>query len=125
MGRGILVVDDEPAMGRLIKMCLAAEGYEIRVTASGPEALKMAEESLPDLVILDIMMPEMTGYEVCEQLLARHRDKGLKVVFLSARGNPSDAQQGFAAGADDFIIKPFDPNQLVDKVKKMIGPGWF
>ncbi len=121
MSKNILVVDDEPAIARLMKMSLSVEGYEVRTANSGFEALEQVEARRPDLIVLDIMMPGMTGYEVCGELKKHPQNKGIKVVFLTALGNPGDAQRGFAAGGDDYIIKPFDPDELLDKVKEILG----
>jgi len=123
MSKKILVVDDEPAIARLVKMSLAVEGYDVRTATSGFEAMEEVESWRPDLVVLDIMMPGMNGYEVCGEIKSKPHTKGIKVVFLTARGNPGDAQQGFSVGGDDYIIKPFDPEELLEKVKAIIGPG--
>ncbi|MEW6516219.1 MAG: response regulator [candidate division FCPU426 bacterium] len=117
----ILVVDDDPAIGRLIKMSLEVDGYEVRVVTSGFEAVEQAEAWKPDLLVLDIMMPGMNGYEVCSEIRRRPQFKGTKIIFLTARGNPGDAQHGFSLGCDDYIIKPFDPDELLDKVKSLFS----
>jgi DNA-binding response OmpR family regulator len=124
MSKRIIVVDDEPSIGRLVKMSLAVEGYEVRMATSGFEALELVEEKIPDLVVLDIMMPGMNGYEVCMELKKKPQTRDVKIVFLSALGRPGDPQQGLAMGADDYILKPFDPNELLEKVKTLLGPGW-
>jgi DNA-binding response OmpR family regulator len=119
----ILIVDDEPAIARLVKMSLSVEGYDAVTATSGFEALERVEEKKPDLVILDIMMPGMNGYEVCTQLKSKPETKNIHVVFLSARGDSGDPQRAFVLGADDYIIKPFDPDELLEKVKNLLGPG--
>ncbi len=123
MSKSILVVDDEPSISRLIKMSLAVEGYEVRIANSGFEALEELEKNKPDMMLLDIMMPGMNGFEVCSDVRSRPQYKGMKIVFLTAMGNPGDAQRGFAVGGDDYIIKPFDPDELLMKVQDMIGSG--
>lgn len=122
MAKRILVVDDEPAIARLVKMSLAVDGYDVRMATSGFEAMELAEEKIPDLAVVDIMMPGMNGYELCLELKKKFSNS-TKIIFLTARGNSGDAQQGFAVGADDYVIKPFDPDELLDKVRDLIGPG--
>ena len=123
MSRRILVVDDEPAIARLVKMSLQVGGYEVRTVTSGFEALEAVEELRPDLIVLDIMMPGMNGYEVCMELKSKPQTRGIKLMFLSAKGGAGDAQKGLAAGGDDYVIKPFDPEELLDKVRLLIGSG--
>jgi two-component system sensor histidine kinase ChiS len=123
MSKQILVVDDEPSISRLIKMSLAVEGYEVRTASSGFDALEELEKGKPELLLLDIMMPGMNGFEVCTEIRSKPQFKGMKIVFLTAMGNPGDAQRGFAVGGDDYIIKPFDPEELLSKVQTIIGPG--
>lgn len=121
MGKKILVVDDEPSIARLVKMSLSVEGYDVKTATSGFEAMEELEQDKPDLMVLDIMMPGMNGYEVCMEVKKKSHTKGIKIVFLTARGNPGDAQQGFSIGGDDYIIKPFDPEELLEKIKGLIG----
>lgn len=121
MSKKILVVDDEPSIARLVKMSLAVEGYEVKTAVSGFEAMESVEQDKPELIVLDIMMPGMNGYEVCMEIKKKPTTKNIKVIFLTARGNPGDAQQGFSIGGDDYIIKPFDPEELLEKVKNIIG----
>jgi len=121
MSKKILVVDDEPSIARLVKMSLAVEGYEVKTAGSGFEAMESIEGDKPDLVVLDIMMPGMNGYEVCMEIRKKPVFKSVKIIFLTARGNPGDAQQGFSIGGDDYIIKPFDPEELLEKVKGIVG----
>lgn len=123
MSKRILVVDDEPAIARLVKMSLAVEGYEVRTATSGFEAMEALDDMKPDLAVLDIMMPGMNGFELCLELKKSPKTKNTKIVFLTARGNPGDAQQGLAVGGDDYILKPFDPEELLEKVRSLIGSG--
>jgi CheY-like chemotaxis protein len=120
MSKRILVVDDEPAIARLVKMSLAVEGYDVRTVNSGFEAMEELPLFKPDIVVLDIMMPGMNGYEVCMEIKSRPDTSQIKVVFLTARGNPGDAQQGFSVGGDDYIIKPFDPEELLQKIQDIL-----
>jgi len=123
MSKRILVVDDEPSIARLIKMSLSVDGYEAVTATSGFEAMERVEEKKPDLVILDIMMPGMNGYEVCAELKSKPETLNIKVVFLTAKGDSGDAERGFTLGAVDYIIKPFDPEELLEKVRSILGPG--
>ncbi|MBN1595769.1 response regulator [candidate division FCPU426 bacterium] len=122
MAKKILIVDDEPAIGRLLKMTLSVEGYDVHTATSGFEALEQAASWKPQLVVLDVMMPGLHGYDVCRKLKAESHTKGIKIIFLTARGNPADVKEGFAVGGDDYIVKPFDPEELLEKVKVMMGP---
>jgi len=123
MSKSILAVDDEPAILQLIQMSLLVEGYDTRVATGGFAALKALEERRPDLLLLDILMPGLNGYELCAEVRRQPRYAGMKIVFLSALGNLGDPQRGIAAGGDDYIIKPFDPDELLGKVRDMVGPG--
>jgi two-component system alkaline phosphatase synthesis response regulator PhoP len=121
MSKYVLVVDDEPSISRLIKMSLAVEGYDVRTVNSGFDAMEELEKEKPELLLLDIMMPGMNGFEVCAAIRKNPEFKAMKIVFLTAMGNPGDAQRGFALGGDDYIIKPFDPEELIVRVRDMIG----
>ncbi|NTV52367.1 MAG: response regulator [Candidatus Firestonebacteria bacterium] len=123
MSKSVLAVDDEPAVLRLIQMSLMVEGYDIRTVTSGYTALAELEKKRPDLMLLDILMPGLNGYELCAEVRRQPRYQGMKIVFLTALGNLGDPQRGIMAGADDYIIKPFDPDELLSKVRDMIGPS--
>ncbi len=113
----ILVVDDEPVIRQVLVNQLAAEGYAITQATSGAEALAQIEECLPDLVLLDVMMPRMSGYEVCRTLRKRNSLEELPVVFLTAKGQPSDLVVGLAAGANDYLPKPVSKSELLARVR--------
>ncbi len=121
MNKKILVVDDEPAIGRMVKMSLSYEGYDARTAINGFEAMESVVDWKPYLLVLDIMMPGMDGYEVCAEIKNKPETKNIKVIFLTARGSSGDERKGFAVGGDDFIVKPFDPEVLIEKVKELIG----
>ncbi|ADU50886.1 two component transcriptional regulator, winged helix family [Thermaerobacter marianensis DSM 12885] len=114
----ILVVDDDPSVTSLLKRGLAYEGFAVDTAASGEEALKIAREQPPDLVILDIMMPGMDGMEVLRRL--RAADPELPVLFLTARDAPADQVRGLEAGADDYVVKPFTFEVLVARVRALL-----
>ncbi|MCT1903259.1 response regulator transcription factor [Oceanobacillus sojae] len=113
----LLVVDDEERIRRLIKMYLEKEDFEIDEAADGKTALEMALQNNYSAIILDIMMPEMDGIQVCEEL---KKEKDTPVIMLTARGEESNRVQGFEVGADDYIVKPFSPREAVLRVKAIL-----
>lgn len=113
-GRMILVVDDEPRIIEAVSMNLELEGYQVSVASNGYEALKKATEGLPDLVILDIMMPEMDGFETLKGI---REFSTVPVIMLTVKGEEIDKVKGLDLGADDYITKPFGPKELVSRVK--------
>ncbi len=113
----LLVVDDEERIRRLIKMYLEKEDFEIDEAADGKTALEMALQNNYNAIILDIMMPEMDGIQVCEEL---KKEKDTPVIMLTARGEESNRVQGFEVGADDYIVKPFSPREAVLRVKAIL-----
>ena len=112
--------DDEPDIVDLIRMSLALANFDVITAASGAEALKILETKSADLVLLDVMMPQMTGFEVCEKIRANPKFKSLPVIILTAKGQKEDAEKGLSVGADDYIIKPFDPTELAEQVRSML-----
>ena len=120
MTQRILVVDDEPDITALVAYHLAKEGYRVSTAHSGPEALKTAAEQRPDLVVLDLMLPGMSGYEVLQELRARDETSDVGVVLLTARGNEADRIEGLTYGADDYVVKPFSPQELVLRVRAVL-----
>jgi two-component system phosphate regulon response regulator PhoB len=117
----ILVCDDDSHIRNIIDFGLAAEGFVVQVAGDGTEALTMAQADPPDLVILDVMMPGSDGLEVCQQLKQDPRTSHLPVLLLTARAGKGDRDRGLAAGADDYITKPFSPQRLVEKVQGVLG----
>jgi diguanylate cyclase (GGDEF)-like protein len=113
----ILVADDDPDILRFVELNLRLEGYEVLTAANGEEALVVANERVPSLVILDVMMPKVDGYEVCQQLRNDSRTSGVCIIMLTAKSMSADKVLGLTAGADDYISKPFDPMELVARVK--------
>ncbi|MGF1667673.1 MAG: response regulator transcription factor [Acidimicrobiia bacterium] len=112
----VLVVDDDPDVRRLVEMKLRLEGVETALACNGVEALAALEVSGFDLVILDIMMPEMDGVETCRRLREHPELAFIPVLMLTARAQVSDIERGFAAGATDYMVKPFSPRELSDRV---------
>ena len=119
--KNILIVDDHADIRRLIRMTLEFEDYDVREAADGEAALRMAREQLPDLVLLDVMMPgAVNGLEVCRRLRADvPAGQAPRVIMLSARGQASDREAGLQAGADVYLVKPFSPLQLIDCISAL------
>ena len=117
----ILIADDEPTNIRLVTRLMSAQGYRILTAANGEEALAVVGRERPDLILLDVNMPKLDGFEVCRHLKSEPETAGIKVVMLTARGADVDRAKGREAGADDYFIKPFSPVQLLNKVYALLG----
>ncbi|KLU60470.1 transcriptional regulatory protein WalR [Peptococcaceae bacterium CEB3] len=113
----ILVVDDEKPIQELLRFNLEKEGYKVRLAADGAEALDWVEKELPDLMILDLMLPGMTGLEVCRRLRMMPKYRELPIIMLTAKGEEIDKVLGLELGADDYMTKPFSPRELVARIK--------
>jgi diguanylate cyclase (GGDEF)-like protein len=113
----ILVVDDDPDVARFVEVNLRSAGYEVSVASNGEEALERAVELRPDLVLLDVMMPKLDGFEVAQRLRRDPRTSASSIIMLTAKALSSDKVLGLSSGADDYIIKPFDPVELLARVK--------
>lgn len=113
----ILVVDDEEPIQELLKFNLEKEGYHVLIAGDGPEALEILEKKQPDLVVLDIMLPGMSGLEVCSELRRIPRFSDLPVIMLTAKGEEIDKVLGLEIGADDYITKPFSPRELIARIR--------
>jgi DNA-binding response OmpR family regulator len=120
-GISLLVVDDDAFIARLLEIELSAAGYDVRTAESGDRALKLAYERCPDLILADVMMPNMDGFELTRQLRMDERTAGTKVILLTARGLSADRLEGFAVGADDYVIKPFDSSDLVARIGELLA----
>ena len=122
MAKGkILVVDDEIYIVHILDFSLGMEGYEVITALDGEQALEKARTEHPDLIVLDIMMPKLDGYETCKALKSDDRTKGIPVILLSAKGRNVDQKIGFEVGADDYITKPFSPRKLVERINAILG----
>ena len=119
----ILVVEDVPLGLAVLRMHLEAEGFEVIVARDGVEALDQARDGHPDLVLLDLMLPRLSGERVCQELRADPRTHGLPVVVVSARVQEGERLRAFAAGADAFIAKPYDTAQLMTEVRARLASG--
>lgn len=116
----ILVVDDEPDAVELIKFNLKAAGYEVTTAADGDEALKKARAALPDLIVLDLMLPEVDGLEVCKILRRDPKVSATPIIMLTAKAAEIDRVLGLELGADDYVTKPFSPRELVLRIKRLL-----
>ena len=122
----VLVVEDEDALATLLHYNLDKEGYVVGVAGDGEEALTMASERAPDLVILDWMLPKVSGIEVCRRLRGRSETRNVPIIMLTARGEESDRIRGLDTGADDYVVKPFSMIELTARVRavlRRIRPG--
>jgi diguanylate cyclase (GGDEF)-like protein len=116
----VLVADDDEDIVRFVEVNLRLEGFEVVTASDGAEALRAAQDQMPDLILLDVMMPQMDGFEVTQRLRASTRTKHIPVIMLTAKSLSADKVVGLTAGADDYIIKPFDPIELVARVKSAL-----
>lgn len=117
----VLVADDDPDILHLVAFRLERAGYDVITAADGEQALALARERQPALAILDVMMPKLTGYDVTTQLRADESTSRIPVILLTARVQESDVARGFEAGADDYIKKPFSPQELRARVQAILG----
>jgi len=117
----ILVVDDEIYIVHILDFSLGIEGYEVMTALDGEQALSKVAQDKPDLIVLDIMMPKLDGYETCKALKSNPETKDIPVILLSAKGRNVDQKVGFEVGADDYITKPFSPRKLVERINAILG----
>ena len=116
----ILIAEDERDIRDLIAFTLRFAGHEVFAAANGEEAVEMAPKVNPDLILMDVRMPRMTGYEACKVMKANPDLKDIPVVFLSAKGQENEIQQGLDVGAEEYLLKPFAPDQLTKRVKEIL-----
>ena len=122
----VLVVEDEDSLATLLQYNLQKEGYEVALAGDGEEALLMVDERLPDLVVLDWMLPKVSGSEVCRRLRQRNETRNVPIIMLTARGEESDRVRGLDTGADDYLVKPFSMTELTARIRavlRRIRPG--
>ena len=120
MSAKILIAEDERDIRDLVAFSLRYGGFEVVEATNGQEAVDQARAEKPDLILMDVRMPKMTGYEACRALKAMDDMKHIPVIFLSAKGQESEIQQGIDAGAEEYILKPFAPEDLVNKVRDIL-----
>jgi DNA-binding response OmpR family regulator len=117
----ILFAEDEKDIRDLITFTLRFAGYEAIPTANGEEAYQAALKEKPDLILLDVRMPRLDGFETCQQLKANESTRDIPVVFLSAKGQESEVKTGLEAGAEEYILKPFSPDQLTERIRVIMS----
>lgn len=116
----ILIAEDERDIRELIAFTLEFGGFQVIAVTNGQEAVELARQHRPDLIILDVRMPKMTGYEACRILKSQEETRAIPVVFLSAKGQEAEIRQGMEAGADAYILKPFAPDELIQQVRAIL-----
>jgi len=116
----ILVVDDEPDISKLIKARMESAGYSVFTAFDGAEALKAVKENMPDLILLDVMLPKMDGYQVCRLLKFDEKSKHIPIIMLTARAGESDKEKSVEAGADAYLTKPFQTEELLSKISSLL-----
>jgi DNA-binding response OmpR family regulator len=121
MSHRILIVDDEPNIVISLEYLMKKEGFEVAVATDGEAALQQAAAFAPDLILLDVMMPKKSGFEVCESLRADPAQAGVKIIMLTAKGRESEVAKGLALGVDAYITKPFSTKDLVLKIKSLLA----
>ena len=122
-GRKVLFADDDPGMRAIVYINLEAEGFDVTVVDDGEAALQEIERLLPDLIVLDVMMPGRDGFDVLEALKARPRTATIPVVLLTAKAADADVWEGWKSGADYYMTKPFDPGELARFAHQVLGTG--
>ena len=117
----ILIAEDEPDIRELVAFVLRFAGHEVTATSNGEDALQQATLIIPDIIIMDVRMPRMTGYEACRAMKKDMALKDIPVVFLSAKGQDSEIQTGLEVGAEEYLLKPFAPDQLTERVRTILA----
>ena len=117
----ILIAEDERDIRDLITFTLGFAGFEVVAAANGEEAVNLARQEIPDLILMDVRMPRMTGYEACALMKKDAKLKDIPVIFLSAKGQDSEIQTGLQAGATDYLLKPFAPDQLTERIQAVLA----
>jgi len=121
-GKDVLIVDDEPFISKALSFVLKKAGYGVRTAPNGKAAMEMIEQAKPEIMFLDIMMPLMNGYEVCEAIKSDPALGDIHVIMLSAKGQQQDEDLGLALGADEYMTKPFSPTRVLQRVTELLGP---
>ena len=122
MGRKVLIAEDEPNIVASLEFLLQQEACEVRVARDGEQALRLAESFVPDLVLLDVMMPLRNGFEVCRSIRENPALRGVKILMLSAQGREVDRLQGLGFGADGYVTKPFQVDAVMKALRTVLGP---
>jgi len=123
MSKKVLIADDEPNIVTSLEYLMQKSGYEVQVARNGDEALALVETFLPDVVLLDVMMPRKSGYEVCQQIRERAEWQHIKIVMLSAKGREAEVNKGLSLGADSYVTKPFSNQELIATIDELLAGG--
>ena len=123
MNKHVLIADDEPNIVISLEFLMKREGYRVSIARDGDAALEAIRRERPDLVLLDVMMPGKSGFEVCQAVRGDEALAAVKILMLSAKGRETDLAKGSALGADAYMTKPFSTRELADKVREMLGPN--
>jgi DNA-binding response OmpR family regulator len=123
LSKKILIADDEPNIVTALEFLLQRNGYEVHIARNGEEALRLVEDCNPDLVLLDVMMPVKSGYDVCTRIRERAEWRHIKIIMLSAKGRDAEINKGLSIGADHYITKPFSTQELVAKINELLVIG--
>ncbi|NIC43421.1 response regulator transcription factor [Aquabacterium sp. A08] len=118
----LLIADDEPNILISLEFLMKREGYQVRLARDGQEAIDAILADPPDLVLLDVMMPRKTGFDVCQEVRANERVKDTRILMLTAKGRDTDVAKGLALGVNAYMTKPFSTKELVDKVRELLEP---
>ncbi|MEW5879903.1 MAG: response regulator [Pseudomonadota bacterium] len=121
--RKVLIADDEPNILTALEFLLKRAGYDVRTATSGEEALALVESYAPDLVLIDIMMPGKSGYEVCQRMRERPEWRHIKIVMVTAKGREAEVSKGLSLGADLYVTKPFSTQELIAAVDRLLAAG--
>ncbi|HEX6828299.1 MAG TPA: response regulator [Burkholderiales bacterium] len=121
MPKKVLIADDEPNIVLSLEFLMQRAGYQVQVATNGEEALRFAAESCPDLLLLDIMLPRMSGFEVCQKVRENPACGAVKIIMLTAKGRDTEMAKGLAMGADAYVTKPFSTKDLLAQVKQILG----
>ena len=121
MGKKILIADDEPNIVVSLEFLMRQKGYDVKVATNGEDALAAVGEFAPDLILLDVMMPRLSGYDVCQKVRENPAWAGIRIIMLSAKGRDVEVNKGLAVGADAYVTKPFSTKDLIEQVVRMLG----
>jgi len=123
IAKRILIIEDDPSFSRAINHIVEKEGYEVSTASNGMTGLRMAKDNPPDLLILDVMLPGLDGFEICSQLRADESTEKLPIIMLSAKGQEADKTTGLSVGANEYLTKPIDRALLLEKIASLLAAG--
>ncbi len=123
MNKKVLIVDDEPNIVTSLEYLMKKSGYEVKIARNGDDAMALVASFLPDVVLLDVMLPRKSGYEVCKKMRERPDWRHIKIVMLSAKGRETEVNKGLSLGADTYVTKPFSNQELMATIGGLLGEG--